>query len=74
MALPPYTEHQIHRTTQAEDGDYNDQHGDGSIARVTMTNPNDVTAGIHAELTTAVDPAATPGPVERRMAPNRWRE
>ncbi len=67
MGLPPYAEHNIHRTTQNEDEIFMDQHGGESMARVMLTNPKEIEAGLHAELIAAVDPAATPGPAQRRM-------
>ena len=63
MAMEPYASHHIHRTTQAEDGVFNRQHGDMVIARIKQVRPDDVTAGFHAELTVAVDPTATPAGV-----------
>jgi protocatechuate 3,4-dioxygenase beta subunit len=64
MALPPYTEHRIHRTTQSEDGIFNDQSGELSIAQVVSRNTADPGAGFQAELIAIVDPTA---PARQRM-------
>jgi protocatechuate 3,4-dioxygenase beta subunit len=63
MEHEPYSRHKIHRTTQSEDDVFGDQHGELSIARL---KPLGDAAGYEAELVTAVDPTATPGPAERR--------
>jgi len=63
MQQEPYSLHQIHRTTQAEDGVYGDQHGELSIAKM------DSSSGLHAELIAAVDPSATPSPARRAGGP-----
>jgi protocatechuate 3,4-dioxygenase beta subunit len=67
MEHEPYTRHKIHRTTQAEDQVYNDQHGESSIARTAFVRADDLSAGLHAELIAAVDPSATPEPARRRQ-------
>jgi protocatechuate 3,4-dioxygenase beta subunit len=64
MAHTPYSEHTIHRTTEAEDHVFNEQHGSMCIATVVPHNPEDPTAGYVAELRIAVNPAATPAPVQ----------
>jgi len=66
MEQEPYSKHKIHRTTQAEDDVFNDQHGELSIARLT---PLSAGGGYEAELVAAVDPTATPGPAGRRGGP-----
>jgi protocatechuate 3,4-dioxygenase beta subunit len=68
MEHHPYSRHQIHRTTQAEDHIYGDQHGELSIARVTPIQDQNLAAGLRAELIAAVDPSATPPPARRRRA------
>lgn len=65
MARGPYSEHKIHRTTQAEDMVFGDQNGQLTIARITSVSPSDLNAPLHAELIAAVDPTATPGPAQR---------
>ena len=66
MQHEPYSKHLIHRTTQAEDGVFGGQHGDLSIARLAgMVHPDDITAGLRANLVAAVDPSATPSPAQR---------
>ncbi|MGA8029144.1 MAG: intradiol ring-cleavage dioxygenase [Bryobacteraceae bacterium] len=71
MQYKPYTEHNIHRTTQAEDQVYNDQEGELSVARLVALNTDDLSAGLHADLIAAVDPIATPAPAGRRPGPDR---
>lgn len=60
MRHEPYAGHQIHRTTQAEDGIFQDQHGALSVARLQARDPRRPEAGYLAELIVAVDPSATP--------------
>ncbi len=69
MEQEPYREHKIHRTTQAEDNIYGDQHGSLSVAQLDPAIPHDLSAGLHATLIAGVDPEATPSPVGRRMGP-----
>ncbi len=64
MQHEPYSSHNIHRTSQAEDQVFNGQHGDLSIARVRPIQAA-ATARMHAELVASVDPAATPAPAGR---------
>jgi protocatechuate 3,4-dioxygenase beta subunit len=73
MEREPYRQHQIHRTTQAEDQIFNGQHGDLSMARIDAVSLKDLTADlkIRAELIAAVDPTATPAEVGRRGGPGR---
>ena len=66
MASEPYASHHIHRTTQAEDGIFNHQHGNLSISNIAPLNPENFAAGFLADLTVAVDPTATPAPVAAR--------
>ena len=65
MAEDPYTQHKIHRTTPAEDGVFSNQGGRLSIARLHPLNPASPTSGLRADLVAAVDPTATPAPVQR---------
>ena len=67
MLHEPYKQHKIHRTTQAEDAVFTDQHGAESIAKLQPLYVNDFRLGMHADLVAAVDPTATPGPAQRRM-------
>jgi protocatechuate 3,4-dioxygenase beta subunit len=70
MQHEPYSLHKIHRTTQAEDDVFNDQHGDLSIAKLIAALPGQqLAAGIHAELVASVDPTATPAPARRMGGP-----
>jgi hypothetical protein len=64
MTHAPYSEHEIHRTTEAEDHVFNEQHGSMCVATVVPLKPSDPTAGYVAELRIAVNPAATPKPVQ----------
>ena len=71
MAHAPYSEHTIHRTTEAEDHVFNDQHGSMCIATVVPIKREDPSAGYLAELRIAVNPAATPAPVQGFGGPPR---
>ncbi len=66
MRQDPYAKHQIHRTTQAEDFVFQDQHGAASIARLRAVEAKLPEAGYVAELIVSVDPAKTPAPVGMR--------
>jgi len=59
MALEPYASHHIHRTTPAEDGIMQQQHGDTSIARLQELQPANT---YRADIVISVDPTATPAP------------
>jgi len=63
MKHEPYSNHQIHRTTQQEDGIYTEQHGASSLANVAFLNKSKPEAGLSASLIVAVDPTATPASV-----------
>ncbi len=63
MEQEPYRRHQIHRTTQAEDGVYNGQEGRLSVATV-QPEPGG-TRLLRADLVAEVDPTATPLPATR---------
>lgn len=65
MEHEPYSRHKIHRTTQAEDDVFTDQHGELSIARIRPLKGEQFSSGMHAELVASVDPTATPAPAER---------
>ena len=69
MQHEPYSLHRIHRTTQAEDDVFNDQHGDRSIAKLIPLTPGQFSAGMRAELVASVDPTATPAPARRMGGP-----
>lgn len=60
MTLEPYISHHIHRTTAAEDGIFQQQHGNTSIARLQELQP---VTSYHADITISVDPNATPASV-----------
>jgi len=60
MAREPYASHQIHRTTQAEDHVFNQQHGDLAVSTIAPIHSGNIDAGFQATLTVAVDPVATP--------------
>ena len=62
----PYTKHQIHRTTQAEDEVFQSEHGASSIATLRAVQVQHAEAGYIAELIVAVNPIATPTPVGMR--------
>jgi protocatechuate 3,4-dioxygenase beta subunit len=67
MLHEPYKSHNIHRTTQAEDAVFTDQHGAESVAKVQPLYVNNFRLGMHADIVATVDPTATPGPAQRRM-------
>jgi protocatechuate 3,4-dioxygenase beta subunit len=73
MEREPYRRHEIHRTTQAEDMVYGDQHGELSVARIDPVKVKELAADlkIRAELIAAVDPTATPVDARRRGGPGR---
>ena len=71
MSTRPSADHHIHRTTQSEDGIFNEQHGGLFIATVTPLYQNALASGLRAELTVAVDPTATPAPVQAGGPPPR---
>jgi len=60
MAMAPYTEHQIVRTTLSQDHVYTDQQGASTVARVQALRGNDLSSGVMASLTLVVDPNAVP--------------
>jgi protocatechuate 3,4-dioxygenase beta subunit len=65
--LEPYSRRlSVHRTTQAEDGIFNSQHGSASMLSMTRRSAN----GFLGTVTLAVDPEATPTPVGGRGG--RW--
>lgn len=66
MREEPYSKHRIHRTTQAEDGVFAEQHGAASVAKLRAVKLSGADAGYAAELIVAVDPSATPAPVGMR--------
>lgn len=73
MALEPYRSHAIHRTTQDEDGIYQDEHGAASVATLHPVKKDDPAAGFRASLIAGVDPTATPAPVGGRGRGGRGR-
>jgi hypothetical protein len=60
MRHNPYAEHRIHRTTQAEDGIFQDQHGAASIARLRSIDSRHPETEYIAEMIVAVDPTKAP--------------
>ncbi len=66
MRHEPYAKHQIHRTTQAEDGVFQDQQGSASIAKLVSAEATHPEMGYVADLIVAVDPTKTPVPVGMR--------
>ena len=73
MTLEPYRSHAIHRTTQAEDGIYQGEHGAASVAELHAVKRDDPAAGFRASLIAGVDPTATPAPVGGRGGRGRGR-
>jgi len=68
MLHEPYSRHEIHRTTQAEDDVFGDQEGRLSIASLQPAGL-DKKAGLRCELVATVDRAATPAPARRIGGP-----
>lgn len=60
MRHEPYAGHRIHRTTQAEDGIFQGQHGSTCISRMRARDPKRPEGGYLAELVVAVDPTSSP--------------
>jgi protocatechuate 3,4-dioxygenase beta subunit len=58
MQHDPYRRHKIHRTTQAEDRVFGEQHGELSIASLRPLHPEHAAAGLAAEIVTSFDPEA----------------
>jgi protocatechuate 3,4-dioxygenase beta subunit len=58
MQHDPYRRHKIHRTTQAEDRVFGEQHGELSIAQLRPLHPDYPAAGLAADIVTAIDPEA----------------
>jgi protocatechuate 3,4-dioxygenase beta subunit len=73
MRHEPYAKHHIHRTTQAEDDVFENQHGAASVASLQSVDSTCPAAGYIAEMIVAVDPTKTPAPVSMR-GPGRPRE
>jgi len=71
MEMEPYSKHKIHRTTQAEDGVFQGQHGAECVAKVVALHETRPEAGYVAELVVAVNPEATPKPVAMGGPPPR---
>jgi protocatechuate 3,4-dioxygenase beta subunit len=62
--LQPYTKRlSVHRTLQTEDGIFNGQHGSASLLTMTRRTKGSNADGFLASITLAVDPEATPAPV-----------
>jgi len=62
--MSPYVKRaNIHRTTQAEDGIFNSQHGAASMVKLERLRSSTNDEGFLATVTLAVDPDATPAPV-----------
>jgi len=62
--LEPYSKRLgIHRTTQAEDHVFTEQHGSGVMLAMERIGKRSDAEGFVATITLAVDPAATPAPV-----------
>jgi hypothetical protein len=65
IALKPYLEHDIERTTLADDHVFNSERGSQSVARLMAMQQGSPSAGYVATLTLAVDPTSTPAPTDR---------
>jgi hypothetical protein len=63
--LEPYaTRLHIPRTLQSEDGIFTDEHGSGSLLELARLDKRSNAGGVFATVTLAVDPEATPAPVQ----------
>jgi hypothetical protein len=63
--LEPYaTRLQIHRTLQSEDGVFRGQHGGDSMLELARLEKGETAAGFLATVISAVDPEATPRPIQ----------
>jgi len=71
VAMKPYSNHEIERTTLADDGVYNGQHGSQGTASLSLLNPRSPSSGYVASLVLGVDPDATPAPANRGRPPFR---
>jgi protocatechuate 3,4-dioxygenase beta subunit len=61
--IEPYAKRQgVYRTTQAEDGIFNSQHGAEGMLKMEKLGKSD-SDGFRAAITLAIDPKATPSPV-----------
>ncbi len=60
VALEPYSQHEIQRTTLAEDRVFNTEHGSQSVAGLTALKEGSPLSGYVASLTLGVDPDVTP--------------
>ena len=69
MLEEPYSRHQIHRTTQAEDGVFNGQEGRLSVATMRGERAAKVSGPLRADLVAVIDPTATPAPAQRGGGP-----
>jgi protocatechuate 3,4-dioxygenase beta subunit len=67
MGLAPYRDHRTLRTTQNDDPVFSRQQGLTSIARVAPLYGNDPAKGLRARIVAAVDPDATPVPVDNKV-------
>jgi protocatechuate 3,4-dioxygenase beta subunit len=63
IALKPYSQHHIERTTLDEDGVYNGQNGSPAMAQLAAFNNRSIADGFAASVTLGVDPNKTPEPV-----------
>jgi protocatechuate 3,4-dioxygenase beta subunit len=63
MQQAPYSQHKIHRTTNQEDGIYNDQSGRLSTASIEEVAAEGLVRRARASIVAALDPTATPAAV-----------
>jgi protocatechuate 3,4-dioxygenase beta subunit len=67
----PYSNHEIERTTLAEDGVFNGQHGNQGMADLSLLSSSSPSSGYVATLVLGVDPDAMPAPANRGRPPLR---
>jgi protocatechuate 3,4-dioxygenase beta subunit len=63
MSRKPYLDHDIHRTTQTEDGIFRSQGGSTMLAHFDELHLAELEVGLSASVVAIVDPEATPAPV-----------
>ena len=66
----PYSNHEIERTTLADDGVFNGQHGNQGMADLSLLSPRSPSSGYVATLVLGVDPESMPAPANRGRDPH----
>jgi protocatechuate 3,4-dioxygenase beta subunit len=71
VAQKPYSNHEIERTTLANDSVFNGQNGNQGMADLSFLSPSSPTSGYVATLVLGVDPDAMSAPANRGRSPRR---